>query len=135
MPPLVQVLGPVAAAPTVRIDQPYGPLQLLGYDLTVSETSAEVALHWQVNEAIGEKYIATAQLLTAGDRKITQDDHAPGGDFYPTSLWKPGEQLVVRHSLPLAEALPEDARLLVGFYRPADLALLAQPITMSVKMP
>jgi hypothetical protein len=135
MPPLTQVIGPVDATPTVRIDQPYGPLQLLGYDLTVNETSAEVALHWQVNEAIGEKYVATAQLLTVDDRKITQDDHAPGGDFYPTSLWKPGEQIVVSHTLPLAEPLPENTRLLVGFYRPTDLALLAQPITVSVELP
>jgi hypothetical protein len=134
MPPLVQVLGLISATPTVRVERPYGPLQLLGYDLTVTETSAEVVLHWQVNEPLREKYIATAQLLTSEDRKITQDDHAPGGDYYPTSLWKAGEQLVVRHSLPLAEPLPENARLLVGFYRSRDLALLAQPLALPLEM-
>lgn len=137
--PLVQVLGPASVPATTPVNQPYGPLQLHGYAFTENEASAEVVLHWQVNEAIGENegenYIATAQLLTAEDRKITQDDHAPGGDFYPTSLWKAGEEIVVRHTLPLAEPLPESVRLLVAFYRPSDLALLAQPITLSLEAP
>jgi hypothetical protein len=134
MPPLMQVLGPQPTTPTVPVNQPYGPLELLGYDLTISEKSADFALYWQVNEQIDDNYVATAQLLTSGDRKITQDDHAPGGDYYPTSLWKPGERLVVRHSLPLAEPLPEGARLLVGFYRSADGDLLAQPITITLEI-
>jgi hypothetical protein len=133
MPPLVEVLGTVSAAPTVRVDQPYGPLQLLGYDLTVGDKSADLALHWHVNAPVSEKYVATAQLLTTGDRKITQDDYAPGGDYYPTSLWKEGEQLVVRHTLPLAEPLPETVRLLVGFYRADDQSLLAQPLTLDLR--
>jgi hypothetical protein len=133
MPPLVQVLGPVAATPTTRVDQPYGPLRLLGYDLAIGETSAEVALYWQVESPLAEATVATAQLLTAEDRKITQDDHAPGGDYYPTTLWKAGEQIVVRHTLPLAEPLPDDARLLVGFYRAGDLSLLAPPLTLEIE--
>ncbi|MCC6453690.1 MAG: DUF2723 domain-containing protein [Caldilineaceae bacterium] len=132
--PLVRVLGPAATPPTVVVDQPYGPLQLLGYDLIVNGESAELALHWQVNEPLnepfGENYVATAQLLDANDNKIAQDDHAPGGDYYPTSLWKAGEQVVVRHHLPLTEPLPETIRLLVNFYRPTDLAPLAQPLIL-----
>ena len=72
-------------------------------------------------------------MLTNSDRKITQDDHAPGGDYYPTSLWKAGETIVVRHMLPLAEPLPEDVRLLVGFYHPTDQTLLAGPLTLEVE--
>jgi hypothetical protein len=133
MPPLVRVLGPTATPPSVAVGRPYGPLQLLGYDLTVNDDSAEIVLHWQVNEPVGDNYVATAQLLTSGDRKITQDDHAPGGDYYPSSLWKVGEHLVVRHTLPLAEPLPQDARLLVGFYRASDLTMLAPPITLQIE--
>jgi hypothetical protein len=128
--PLVQVLGPAATPPMVVVDQPYGPLQLLGYDLIVDEGSAELTLYWQVNEPLGENYVATAQLLDANDNKIAQDDHAPGGDYYPTSLWKVGEQVVVRHHLPLTEPLPENARLLVNLYRPTDLVPLAQPLIL-----
>ena len=132
MPPLVQVLGPVAAMPSVRVDQAYGPLQLLGYDLQVDAASANVTLHWEVNAPLDANYVATAQLLTAEDRKITQDDHTPGGDYYPTTLWKVGEQLVVPHTLPLAEPLPQGTRLLVGFYRATDLTLLAPPLTLEI---
>lgn len=134
MPPLIQVLDLVEATPSVRVDQAYGPLQLLGYDLRVDEASANVTLYWQVNAPLDANYVATAQLLTTTDRKITQDDHAPGGDYYPTSLWKAGEQLVVQHTLPLAEPLPDDARLLVGFYHPDNLALLAQPLTLTLEI-
>jgi hypothetical protein len=128
--PLVQVVGAVASAPSVRVDRPYGPLQLLGYDLMVNEESVEIALHWQVNEPLGENYIATAQLLGPDEHKFAQDDHAPGGDYYPTSLWKVGEAVIVRHPMPLTEPLPEAVRLLVGFYRPHDLAPLAQPLNL-----
>jgi hypothetical protein len=128
--PLVQVLGPAATTPTVGVDLPYGPLQLLGYDLTVNEQSTELALHWQVNEPLAENYVATAQLLDSNDNKIAQDDHAPGGDYYPTSLWKGSEQVVVHHNLPLTEPLPHNARLLVGFYRPTDLTPLAERLIL-----
>jgi hypothetical protein len=133
MPPLVQVIGPVAATPAVRVDQRYGPLQLLGYDLAVNNESVKVTLLWQVIGPLEGNYIATAQLLTDGDRKITQDDHAPGGDYYPTSLWKAGETIVVYHTLPLAEPLPDEKRLLVGFYSQSDQALLARPLTLELR--
>lgn len=133
MPSLIQVLGPVTAAPTTPVNRPYGPLQLLGYDLIVDEANAHITLYWQVNEPLGSNYVATAQLLTDEDRKLAQDDHAPGGDYYPTSLWKPGEQLAVRHTLSLTEPLPEEVRLLVGFYRPDNLALLAEPLTLEIR--
>jgi hypothetical protein len=138
MAPLVEVLGTVDATPTVPVSHSYGPLQLLGYDFAEQSDAqqgdrAEVTLYWQPTAPLPDNYVATAQLLTAEDRKITQDDHAPGGDYYPTSLWKVGEPVVVRHTLPLAEPLPEDARLLVGFYHPTDLTLLAQPLTLELR--
>jgi hypothetical protein len=103
---------------------------LLGYDLVVDEESAALALHWQVNEPVGGDYVATAQLLAPDGSKHSQDDHVPGGNFYPTSLWKAGETIVVRHHLPLAGPLPERGRLLVGFYRSSDLSPLAQPLIL-----
>jgi hypothetical protein len=129
-PPLVEVVGTVATTPTVSVDEGYGPLRLLGYDLVVEGMQADVVLYWQVVEPVGDDLVATAQLLTDADRKLGQDDHAPGGDYYPTSLWKVGEQVVVRHRLALSEAWPGEARLLVGFYRPADVAMLAQPLVI-----
>jgi hypothetical protein len=132
-PPLVEVLGPVAVLPTVTVNQPYGPLQLLGYDLALNDERAELALYWQVNELLEENYIATAQLLGPDDSKIAQEDHAPGGDYYPTSLWKAGDHLIVRHLLPLTNTLPQEVRLLVSFYRPADFTPLAPPLILPIE--
>ena len=132
-PPLVEVLGPVAVSPTVTINQPYGPLQLLGYDLVLNDRRAELALHWQVNDPLEENYVATAQLLGPDESKIAQDDHAPGGDYYPTRLWKVDERLVVRHTLPLTSPLPQETRLLVSFYRPADFTPLAPPLILPIE--
>jgi hypothetical protein len=67
------------------------------------------------------------QLFDAAGAKIGQDDRKPGGDFYPTSQWKPGDRLRDRHTLPLApDAAP--ARLLIGMYAGPDAALLAPPL-------
>jgi hypothetical protein len=134
MSPLVRVLGPITAAPTTVVNEPYGPLQLLGYDLTRDGQSAELALYWQVNAPLGESFVETAQLLDANDRKIAQDDFPPGGDYYPTSLWKAGEEIVVHHHLSLPAALPDNLRLLVGFYRPSDLSLLAPPLVLPIEL-
>ncbi len=139
-PPLVQVRERATTPPSVRVDQPYGPLQLLGYDFISGTESIELVLHWQVNEPIAENYVATAQLLAPNDEKLAQADHLPGGDYYPTALWKVGDQLLVRHSLPLdssqdsslAASLPDDLRLLVSFYSASDFAPLAQPLVLPI---
>jgi hypothetical protein len=128
--PLIEVVGLAATTPTVSVDEPYGPLHLLGYDLVVEGMQADLALYWQVMEPVNDNLVATAQLLRGADRKLSQDDHAPGGDYYPTSLWKVGETVVVYHTLALREAWPGEVRLLVGFYHPTDLAPLAQPLVI-----
>lgn len=139
-PPLVQVQERATTPPSVRVDQPYGPLQLLGYDLIPGTEGIELVLHWQVNEPLAENYVATAQLLGPNDEKLAQDDHLPGGDYYPTALWKVGDQLLVRHNLPLdssqdsslAASLPDDLRLLVSFYSASDFTPLAQPLVLPI---
>ena len=106
-PPLVQVLGPAAAsAPQTPVDVAYGPLRLVGYDWEPAGATITVTLHWQVAAPLAADYSATVQLFDDAGEKLTQDDHKPGGAFYPTSLWKPGEVLLDRHTL----TLPAGAR-------------------------
>jgi hypothetical protein len=125
-PPLVQVMGPAAAAPPEQpVDQPFGPLRLLGVDLDETPDGLNARLHWQVEAPLDGDYTATVQLLDADGEKLAQDDHPAGGVYYPTSLWKPGEQLVETHRLALTGPLPADAVLLVGMYRGAELTPLA----------
>ena len=56
------------------------------------------------------------QLLDTSEQKVAQDDHVPGGVYYPTSLWKTGEALRDVHFLKVADSAPSDRyRILVGF--------------------
>jgi len=130
--PLVEVLGDAASAPPVHaLDLEYGPLRLLGYDWTPTADGIEVALHWLVQEKPAANYTTTIQLFDASGDKLGQDDRPPGGDFYPTSLWKPGETLVDRHLLTLPEGTP--ARMLVGMYGSPDATLLAPPLEIDIE--
>jgi len=130
--PLSEVTGPAAAAPPERrLDLAYGPLRLLGYDWTPTAAGIEVALHWRVQESLAANYTTTIQLFDAGGEKLAQDDRLPGGDFYPTLLWKPGETLVDRHLLPALGVFP--ARLLIGMYSGADATLLAPLLEIDIE--
>ncbi|MFN3335390.1 MAG: hypothetical protein ACK47M_23070, partial [Caldilinea sp.] len=76
-------------------------------------------------------YTTTVQLFDETGEKLGQSDRPPGGDYYPTALWKPGETLIDR----LMIALQTDAqpvRMLVGMYTGADGALLAPPLEFSI---
>lgn len=128
--PLVRVLGPAAAAaPEHKVGQSYGPLTLLGYDWAESAAGVDIVLHWRVEQALGADYTSTVQLLDGGGNKLAQDDRPPGGVYYPTSLWKPGERLLDRHPLAGVEGRP--AQILIGMYTGADLTPLAPPLLLT----
>jgi hypothetical protein len=128
--PLVEVLGPaVDDVPQIAVNQPYGSLTLLGYDWDPDVEDVYVRLYWRVNEALPADYTTTVQLFDEAGVKVAQDDRLPGGDYYPTSLWKPGEMLVDRHVLALDDAT-EPVTLLVGMYTGADFAPLAEPLRL-----
>jgi len=130
--PLVQVMGRTAInAPTIPVDQVFGPLQLLGYDWQPVTDGVRIDLHWTVRENLPADYTSTVQLLDANDEKIAQDDHAPGGTYYPTSRWKPGEILLDSHILTLP-ADQQPTTLLVGMYVGPDFASLAPPLRIDL---
>ncbi len=133
--PLVQVTGLAAQHPPQRrVERSLGPLTLLGYDWQPEEDGGvQVALTWRVAERLDGNYTTTLQLFDAQGRKLAQDDAPPGGVFYPTSLWKPGETLREVHRL----ALPPDAqpaRMLVGMYTGPDLTPLAPALEVTLEV-
>jgi hypothetical protein len=131
--PLVQVIGPAAnRPPTYAVNQPFGPLHLVGYEWQRSGDKVEIDLHWSVQSPVAADYTTTAQLFDAAGAKIDQDDQPPGGDYYPTSLWKPGETLVDSHLLTVpADRSP--VTLLVGMYRGANFSQLAAPVKIKLR--
>lgn len=130
--PLVQVLGSAAIAPpTIVVDQPYGPLQLLGYDWQPGADNVQVTLHWQVQAAIAADYTTTVQLFDANGEKVAQNDAPAGGVYYPTSLWKPGEVLVERHQLTIANKTP--ITILIGMYTGTNFTMLAPALKLPLQ--
>ncbi|RLC80590.1 MAG: hypothetical protein DRI61_05450 [Chloroflexi bacterium] len=71
------------------------PLMLAGYELCEPKEEGElcIALYWRVREPIGEVLHSYVHLLDEQGERVAGSDHRPGGDFYPTSLWKPGQLL------------------------------------------
>jgi hypothetical protein len=120
---LVRVDGPAAVAPPAQpAGQTFGDaIRLAGYDLAPDALKpggvAEIALHWQPITRLGVDYTSFVHLISATGDKIAQSDHRPGGAFYPTSLWKPGETLIDRHTLALpADLGPGPYAIIVGLY-------------------
>jgi len=137
--PLMRVQGLAAQrAPTIALGQPYGPLLLTGIDWeevpaadNQQPTAITLRLYWLVQSAVPGDFTTTTQLFDASGSRVAQHDAMPGGVYYPTSLWKPGETLVEEHPL----SLPADATatsLLVGMYAGADMATLAAPLNLAI---
>lgn len=131
--PLVEVVGPAATPmPLAVLDLCYGPLKLAGYSWTPTAEGVEVTLVWSVVEPVDGVYTTTVQLFNAANKKVGQSDRPPGGDYYPTALWKPGEMLIDRHAIALQTG-GQPARMLVGMYTNVDGALLAPPLEFPIE--
>ncbi len=101
-PPLVRVMGTVdEGLADQRLDLAYRPLTLLGYSVSQSGDTAQVSLFWQVEERLRGDYTTSVQLFDGAGQRLGQDDRPPGGDFYPTSLWKVGEITRDTHLFPV----------------------------------
>jgi hypothetical protein len=148
--PLVRVIGPAMERPPLHPRQVAlaGVMRLVGYDQSPSSARPgerlTVTLYWQPQSEIAYDYTTYVHLVDASGRGITQSDHPPGGEYYPTSIWRPGEVLRDDHILTVPQDVaPGVYRLVVGMYRqpsleplggPADVGLLAVKDPASVRM-
>lgn len=101
-------------------------IKLVGYDVSPnSPTTAApitITLYWQVIEPLSADYTSFVHILAAGGQRIAQNDHRPGGEFYPSHLWRPGELLRDRHNINLDQ--PGTYRLKVGMYVQSETGTL-----------
>jgi hypothetical protein len=148
--PLVQAVGPAMEHPPLHPRQVAlgGVMRLIGYDQAPSSArpgeTLTVTLYWQPLSEIESDFSSYVHLVDANGRGVTQSDQRPGGDYYPTSRWRPGEILRDQHVLTIDEDVePGVYRLLVGMYQypsmealggPADVGLLAVKNPDSVQM-
>lgn len=101
-------------------------LTLAGYRLLEGEGVVEITLYWKALQPVGEDLHSYVHILGAGGERIAGSDHRPGGVFYPTSLWKPGQVLEDIHRIEGSFAFPLHIR--AGMYRWPSLELYGQAV-------
>jgi 4-amino-4-deoxy-L-arabinose transferase-like glycosyltransferase len=105
----------------VPLDAGFGDqIRLLGYALTPTGNGAwTLMLAWVADRQVDGDYTAFVHLVDEGGEIRSQDDAPPGGGFYPTSFWMPGETVMDHHDLTLPANAPAGTyHIRVGLYRP-----------------
>lgn len=120
---LTPVLGPAVSAPPAFVEEAVigDAVRLLGFDVQRDAAGVQIDLHWEALRPLDADYTSFVQILAPNGDKIAQSDHQPGGVYYPTHLWQPGETLRDRHTLILpADAPAGPYQLHIGMYRLID---------------
>jgi hypothetical protein len=87
-----------------------------------------VSLYWEALRPLDAEYHSFVHLLDGEGQVAARSDRQPGGVYYPTGMWRPGERLRDDHLLALPDDLPAGVyRLLVGMYALTDDGTL-QPL-------
>ncbi|MBE7474837.1 MAG: hypothetical protein DPW09_14255 [Anaerolineae bacterium] len=112
---------PYQTPPAYPLDLVLPSINLRGYDLSPALISPgrpiTVTLHWQATEPLERDYSSYVHLIDGAGQGLSQSDQRPGGDFYPSRYWQPGETLRDRHVLTVPPiASPGEYRLRVGLY-------------------
>ena len=125
---LTRVVGPaVTHPPDHSLETAFGDaIRLNGYDLEPSLVGegdeVTVSLYWQPLRTEQEAdYTTFVHLINAEGDIVGQSDHLPGGVYYPTRFWQPGELLKDVHTLFLASNLGRPPFTVeVGLYTMTD---------------
>lgn len=116
-------IGPLAQspAPQTPLSADFGDrLRLLGYDLVpAAEGQWRLTLYWQATKPVTEDFTVFVHLVGPGETIWGQHDAPPGGGFFPTSFWLPGDHVADEHDIALRDdAPPGTYELVIGLYRP-----------------
>jgi len=135
--PLVEVEGPaITGEPDTPKEMTLGDgLTLVGFDVEPEVPSApgelHVSLYWRVKRELGQDYHTYLHLLDEAGQALSQSDHRPGQEFYPSSMWAPGETLLDVHVLPLPAGMEAGPlTLIAGAYEYPSLAPLGGPLNL-----
>lgn len=91
----------------------------------------QVSLYWQVEQTPEWDYHTYVHLLGERGQAIAQSDHRPGQEYYPSSLWRPGEIVLDVHVLTIpAETHTRVVTLVAGAYEYPPLTPLGDPLTL-----
>jgi hypothetical protein len=134
---LWRVLGPaVNGEPAHPLNVEFeSAVALTGYDRAPRSPrpgeTLQVSLLWEARKPLMADYHTFVHLVDAGGRAVAQSDQQPGGMYYPTTLWRPGERLRDDHFLTIPAGTPDGVyELLAGMYALVEggqLELLGEP--------
>jgi len=136
---LWQVIGPAAGEPTCPLAIHLGEaVALRGYDCLPGAAhpgdTLPISLYWEALHPLEAEYHTFVHLLDATGQKVAQSDRQPGGVYYPTMLWRPGERLRDDHRLEIPAEVPAGVyHLLAGMYAFAgdgSLIPLGEPVVV-----
>lgn len=137
LPPLVRVVRPAVTAPPMYARQTSlgDVIRLVGYDQAPRRVQPgqplTVTVYWQPLVEIEGMYASYVHVVDGSGHGLLQSDHVPGGDYYPTSMWEPGEVLRDTHTLAVPASLPFGLyRLVAGMYRVSSLEALGEPVEL-----
>jgi hypothetical protein len=124
--PPVKIVNQASHAPTQRIAAQFGDMaNLLGYDLTLPAAGLyagdhfAVTLYYQSKAVTAGDYTRFLHLSNTPSGMAAQFDSPPQQGGNPTWSWTPGEIIVDRVELQVAEhASPGKYTLYLGFYDP-----------------
>jgi hypothetical protein len=140
--PLMEIEGPAIVGPPEHVVGATldGSLTLVGHNMEPSEPGPgqelEVSLYWRVEEELSQDYHTYVHVLDKDGQTVAQSDHRPGQEYYPSSLWQPGEILLDVHVLPIpAETQAGAAALVAGAYEYPSLAPLGSTVTLGTVDP
>jgi hypothetical protein len=101
-----------------------------------------VTLYWQSKSRAPDDYTVFVHLVDVSGALRAQQDSAPRGGTYPTSIWEPSEIIVDSYTLPIPrDAAGADYRIEVGMYTWPDLQRLttsdaeSRPLGDHVELP
>jgi len=132
---LVKVVGPaVTKTPDYSYRVSLGEeVLLIGYDQEPRSPQPSEELHvilyWQTQRELEGVYSSFVHLVDEEGQRMAGSDQQPGGVFYPTDLWRPGEVLRDEHAFTVPPETPAGRyRLLVGMYSYPSMEFLGESV-------
>jgi uncharacterized membrane protein len=113
---------PAAQFPLVPPVQVGTHARLIGYDMTIVESSLAVTLYWEVLQTLLPPHQVFFHLTTADGTILAQDDGIPGvrAVSAPSGTWLPGEILVDPHVVPYTAKDSGSVTIRTGLYLPSN---------------
>lgn len=102
-----------------------GTITLVGYQIGADRISSGGAitlrLVWRAETMPAERLKVFVHLVDAADVRWAQNDAEPLAGHFPTTLWKPGQNVEDRYGIGIPAGTPPGIYTLnVGLYRPGD---------------